>query len=524
MGHTEHAPRVRVMSSSRQHRAAVLTLVLASVLSACGSTVQVGGTRTTGDALGGVSTPSGELGAVAAPGESAVTPQATGGNAPQVSTGRAGGTGSSTGSPRQLPSPGATRPPLLVPGVTSTTIKFGAAYSTDTGEANAALGANLDQGDARQYYNALVKQVNAAGGIAGRKLVPSYFEVKSTSTASADSVDQAACEKWTRDDPVFAVFGGTSELFRSCAERAGVVNLYSGASNSLARTFRRYLHYVEVSSLALDRAERATAEGLARTDYFGTKPTIGVVAWDDPNYRSAVESSLVPTLRGLGYAVKARAYVKVAQDNSQVGDSSAAASNAVLTFRNSGVDHVLIVDGPAGVFGGTGLTLLFVKAAGAQLYHPRYGLNDSNSPESGRQAGLWSADDMRGARVVSWDDVLDESDKGAAPNVRRKACLGLMAHEGISTTDLNARGAALRACDYVWFLRDTLGVAPAAISRDVFIGAVNRLGSSYRSPMLYGTSFAAGQHDGVGKLRLMKLDDTCGCFVYASAPYPAPPH
>jgi hypothetical protein len=408
--------------------------------------------------------------------------------------------------------------------VTATTIKFGAAYSTDSGQANGALGAaDLDEGDARLYYNALVKQVNASGGIAGRKLVPSYFEVKQTSTDSADSVDSAACQKWTYDDPVFATFGGTSELFRACAERAGLVNLYSGASNSIESTFHRFPHYLEVSSLALDRAEVDTAEGLARTDYFGTKPVIGVVAWDDPNYKSAVENNLVPTLRGLGYEVKKTYYVKAAQDYSQIGDSSAAASSAVLAFQTANVDHVMIVDGPAGVFGGTGLTLLFVRAAGSQRYYPRYGLNDSNSPESGRQSQLWSADDMRGARVVSWSNALDESDAGTAPNAHRKACLKLMAENGMSSPGLNARGAMLRACDYVWFLRDTLGTAPGPVSRDIFINTVNRLGLTYRSPLIYGTSFSSAQHDGVGKLRLMKLDDSCGCFDYTSAPYSAPP-
>ena len=192
-------------------------------------------------------------------------------------------------------------------------------------------------------------------------------------------------------------------------------------------------------------------------------------------------------------------------------------------MRSDGVTHVFLVDGPAGWFGGTGLTLLFIRSASGQSWVPRYGFSDANSFESGRQAGLWTAQDIKGARAVSSSNVLDESDAGTTPNRTRIACLDLMKRNGIDYTDLNARGAALRACEYMWFVKRVLGTRFVPVDRDVFLRSVNGLGTSYASPYTYRTRFAPDRHDGAAAARTLALDESgCGCFVYTSAPYALP--
>lgn len=528
------------MQMSVQRGAALLA---AAVLAAgCGSTVDTaasrGGSAPLAEAeLGGAPLQGGELGTGGAvPLDGTGTTTSTGSGSAAGTSGSASGQtgGSAPGVGGQgATGPGAPGAPVTTgrtavgtaPGVSATTIKFGVVYSTDTGEANSAIGAEqLDQGDARQYYDALVRSVNKAGGVAGRKLAPSYVEKRTTSSETAAARDQAACERWTKDDKVFVIFEGVSEILKACAEKAGMLNLHSGggSSNSIATTFARYPHYVEVSSIAVDRAARVTVDGLARSDYFGGKPVVGVVTWDDPNYRYAVEKSLVPAVRALGLDIKAPAYVTVPQSMAGLSDSGASANSAVLRMRSEGVTHMLVIDGPAGVFAGTGLTLLWLKSAGSQSYYPRYGFNDNNSPQSGIDAGLWTADDMRGARVVTWGNSDDTSDKGIAPNAKRKECLDLMAREGIEIANANARYAALRACDYIWFLRSVLGSDARSVTRGAFVDAVGRLGTSYRSPQVFGTRFSSTQRDGIAKVRRMKLDDGCDCFVYTSAPYDTP--
>ena len=62
------------------------------------------------------------------------------------------------------------------------------------------------------------------------------------------------------------------------------------------------------------------------------------------------------------------------------GDTSSAISSAVTKFRAEGIDHVIVQDGPAGVFGDTGLTLEWMNQAKSQRWYPRYGQNASNAP------------------------------------------------------------------------------------------------------------------------------------------------
>ena len=406
-------------------------------------------------------------------------------------------------------------------GVTDTTIKFGAAYTESQGEANAALGANLDAGDARRFYDALAKQINDAGGVAGRRLVPSYFDAAGYDD-NATAV-QAACEKWTNDAPAFVIFDGNDDLLRQCAKKAGIVSLATGASNSTARTFAEFPHYFEPGAVRLDRATGVTVEGLARTDYYGKAPVVGIVAWDHPDYRRSVEGTMVPALRRLGHTPTERQYVTVPESEAGLGDASAAVHAAILKMRSDGVTHVFIVDGPAGIFGGTGLTLLFIRSARGQNWVPRYGFSGANNAQSGMDAGLWTVDDIRGSRAVSTSNTLDDSDAGTTPNRTRIACLDLMKRNGIDYSDPNARAVALKACEYMWFVRRVLGSAFAPVTTDVFLRNANALGTSYASPYTYRTRLAPDRHDGAAAARTMKLDEAgCGCFVYTSPPYALP--
>ena len=209
-------------------------------------------------------------------------------------------------------------------------------------------------------------------------------------------------------------------------------------------------------------------------------------------------------------------------DLQDVSGCGADVSAAIVKFRQEGVTHVFMVDGPAGVFGGTGLTLMFIKAAASQRYFPRYGMNDSNSPQGGLDSNLWQADDVRGSRVVSYSNVLDASDAGIRPNTARKTCLALMRRHGLTDGNVNQRVFMLRACEYLWFLRRVLGTQPITVNRDVFLDRLGSLGGSYTSPSAYGTWFSARQHDGAAGLRREALDDGCNCYRYISDIYAAP--
>jgi hypothetical protein len=84
------------------------------------------------------------------------------------------------------------------PGVTATTIRVGIPY-VDVAAVK-AVGVNIDWGSVPDAFNAVINDMNAHGGINGRKIVPYLVAVNPTGTAPAAT----ACTQLVEDDTVFA--------------------------------------------------------------------------------------------------------------------------------------------------------------------------------------------------------------------------------------------------------------------------------------------------------------------------------
>jgi hypothetical protein len=101
-------------------------------------------------------------------------------------------------------------------GVSSTSIRVGLPYLDLA--ALKAVGLNIDQGSYPDAFNALINNLNAQGGINGRKVALSLASVNPTSTASSAS----ACTQLTQDDKVFVAFG---PIYPLCYQQAGVATI-----------------------------------------------------------------------------------------------------------------------------------------------------------------------------------------------------------------------------------------------------------------------------------------------------------
>jgi hypothetical protein len=117
-------------------------------------------------------------------------------------------------------------------GVTATTIRVGIPY-VDVAAVK-AVGVNINWGNVPDAYKALIANINAHGGINGRKIVPFIMAVDPTGAAPAAT----ACTALTQDDKVFAVL---APLSPTCYLQAGVpvINglLQSAAGTGLAQNF-----------------------------------------------------------------------------------------------------------------------------------------------------------------------------------------------------------------------------------------------------------------------------------------------
>jgi hypothetical protein len=100
--------------------------------------------------------------------------------------------------------PAAASSSVSTPGVTATSIRVGIPY-VDLSSL-ASLGIKLTQGSYPDAYNAVIANLNAHGGIDGRKIVPYLVAVNPTGTAAAAT----ACTQLTEDDKVFVAIAPLS--------------------------------------------------------------------------------------------------------------------------------------------------------------------------------------------------------------------------------------------------------------------------------------------------------------------------
>jgi len=114
------------------------------------------------------------------------------------------------------------------PGVTATTIRVGVPY-VDVAAVK-AVGVNIDWGSVPDAFNAVIANINAHGGINGRKIVPYIVAVDPTGTAPAAT----ACTQLVQDDTVFVAI---APLQPACYLQHGipvVASIYPAASSPTA--------------------------------------------------------------------------------------------------------------------------------------------------------------------------------------------------------------------------------------------------------------------------------------------------
>lgn len=514
-----------------------VALLTAALLSACGSTAQQ--TSALQQAGGGAATTDGLGGAGATDGVSGVGPGATSdsgtsgpggiggsiggstgagsGVAGSTQGGAGSGSGGTAGGTTGTRGSGADAGPSVAvgPGVTATEIRLGIPFCNDCSAANSAVGAGgEDPGDTRRYYKAALDEVNARGGVIGRKLVPVFHEVSASDNISESQ--QAACETFNKDNKVLITYF-RGEIIYECTKKAGTIAWGTGASGPV---FDRYPNLFAPSAIAFERLGAVTVKAMVRAGWHKPEPKyptgkIGIISWDSNEYRFAMDKGWIPALReaGLKEALPVR-YIAIPQSDSSIADAAPAISAAVLAFRNAGVDHVLISDGPAGIFTGAGLTFLFLQNAKSQRYFPRYGMNSNNAPDFDSHP----KDQLVGMLAVDSFDTAPANDEGIALNPQRERCFAVMKKKGLPVGQGQTQFLASGACEIAFFSEAIIKASKSTLLPDMIAGG-EALGTSYRSPFNYGNRLGRGRHDGVALFRNLRFDEACSCIKYTSKPY-----
>ncbi|MCA1708791.1 MAG: ABC transporter substrate-binding protein, partial [Actinobacteria bacterium] len=388
----------------------------------------------------------------------------------------------------------------------------------------AALGAAGVTGvDGRDAWDALSEEINKAGGIAGRKIIPVYRSEEATTSKTADQIAQEACADWTQDRPVFATPSSATfpESFIECMLSNGAVIAQGTAFTSYdERTFARYPYFVMPNAMDLNTQAKTLIDGLKQQGYFERGAKLGLLTYEHPNYKYAVDKNLKPALARYGLKLSDEAYVTFPRTFDQNSSTARDTNNAALKFKTNGITHVITFEN-GGLPTGT-----FMISADKQQYAPRYGLDSQMAPNeiartldpdtAGRQ--------LENARAVGWipqADVRKDERPQSSTYVR---CLKIMRQHNVQMDSSNAEGQALQICDSAWFLKAAIeaGGGGSVLNQQVYQNGVARLGSSYVPTLTFLTSVASTRHDGAGGAAHMSFDTRCTCFHYTSKPYAVP--
>ena len=213
-------------------------------------------------------------------------------------------------------------------GVTASTIKVGITYP-DIAALKGII--NVDPGNYQVAYTTLINQLNAKGGINGRKIVPVFAAVDPVGTAGAAT----ACTQLTEDDKVFSVMGFFQQVDTACYVQTHDTPLI-GASLTAAQSAAAQAPWFNFQISDSDLIPKEMAIFKQEGAFNGKK--VGVVSTS----ADSVETALVlPALRQL--------HVNVVQNAvNSVPDTDTAAQVAeygtiAQKFQSSGVNLVVAV-------------------------------------------------------------------------------------------------------------------------------------------------------------------------------------
>ena len=511
-------PRTTNRRAGTRRRTSLAAIALTAVITGCGTTVPSGGMLGAGDSARPGQGAAPELGGPVADGfalpdesgQGVVTTPGTAGGPGGSVTGPAGGGASGAESAAGAPQGGAgasgsaagTAAGSPVSGgelkIGITLLKNGEAFVGSVGASNAAFG------DSEAQAEAVVRYINGTGGIAGRRVKPVYHTFDLASGCNEACMTAAACARWTEDERVFATVntnGADPNLFE-CLAKAGVpsVNYQMPVDEQLLAKYHDYYYSVgHAAGLTLDRQARESTRVFHKRGWFGPDAVVGIMHFDTPAHHRVVSKEFLPELKAAGVG---KVVVEASADFVQANYNS-----VVLRFRTEGVTHVMFL-GQNG-----GYPLMFMNAAEAQGFRPKYGLRTDNFPAS--IAPSVPTEQLRRVTGMGWQPTLDVAPENDPPrSAPGELCMRIMKDAGQDMSQRGAEGTALAYCDGLFFLRKSLGSA-AQLSVAGMSSAVAGLDRGYQSPLVFGTRFSRSRHDGVDAVRPIDFRDDCSCLAYS---------
>ncbi|MER7693593.1 hypothetical protein [Streptomyces sp. NPDC097610] len=360
---------------------------------------------------------------------------------------------------------------------------------------------------------AIFDAYNAAGGIAGRKLVRAdQPQINVPATATEAEQDQATCLAYQqRKDKIFAVLNDviSSVKRNACLNKQGtVVQPWSGSVVD-SSMFQEAPYTVGTGTLTNKRLATAWPALLKSTGFLKDSIKFAVVSDGVGDDDKIAASTFVPELeKAVGSTPQLFKFNSISNDQKAL---QAQALSMVLKLKQAGVDRV--------VFFGSGSLGPIAMAGAKQGLDVKYAWPYSAVPAGNGvtpdiQAAVtgyaWSLTDV-GVPVGTQKEML-------ASNPAAAACLSILTKAHLDLAQ-NA-STALRLCDGLNLLKQALeGSGSKFVNAQAFMAGVEKLGT-FDSVTTFKSGFGPGRNDGVLALRKSVYAPSCKCFKYTGSDLP----
>lgn len=504
-------------------------IATAMLLAGCGSTVATKATvgaaapglsgdaqAETGVGRNGTPTTSDTSGVVGLAGPNRTT------NGAASSSTNASGSG---GSPNPgLPVSRGTGPSLQGVGWDAHTVNIGVPTEEDLQRYLGTVGISFNPGSIQGDVRAIAADLNAKGGLFGRKILPLFHDNSTTSLQSnPEAAAQANCSDFTQDHHVIAVLNGVTPIdtdaFRQCLKQHRVPLLSIGYATYDDEIYRQFGPYLWTTAMPdLSRFIPGYVSDLATATYFsgwdtkasrpaGTPAKVGLLE-PDTRFGHVTATLLQAALRSHGILVEAPFFYT--ENGSSYGSDM---SSAVLKFNTAGVTHILDITNVAAP------VLVFAQTAQRQRYFPRYGMSSWLLPSQAAtifaQSGIQAQ--LNGSIGVGWTpggDVNTAQDPGETPAQRE--CRNILARGGQTFAGDGQRYALFVGyvlCDAIRLLV-TGALDSRDLTPDAIAAGIARAGSRVPVAATFKNGSSSTTRALPSAFRDLYYTNTCSCFEY----------
>ena len=331
-------------------------------------------------------------------------------------------------------------------GVTAADLTIGIMASQTINSAYEALGASgAAFPDPVKQVEPIVKWINEHGGVAGRKLKVAWHFRDDLSQDTDDAKMQQACTDFVQDKKVFlvqSIYQG--HTMAPCLADADIPLIESGvgpARHGIPNYDALGGYYMTPNQMSLGRYSRSMVEGIAKQGFFKGSVKVGLLYMGFPWARAGVQNGLKPALAKLGVKLVDEQEMRPIERASDLAGAQAEISNAVLRFKQKGINRVMGIDDQI---------TSFMTGAEQQDYYPRYGMGSLSLFGASES----NPDSMKDTALVGTNVPIDVRPqwRGAQP-AGEKTCRKIYIDSRQAATDELAWGLMELHCEGLFWIK-----------------------------------------------------------------------